>query len=228
MWWMKALAPAAFARNGHGLSRHMLVAGSTSTSIYIAAAPFSTTSPDSKGATRYPPRPKPPPEHEFTEVYLKGSGPGGQKIVCLPLWIPLNFDNPRLYSSDLFLPGQQNKTNSAVQLKHIPTGIVVKCQDTRSREQNRKLAREHLAEKIDDLLNGDQSRSAVVARLKAKKKSSAAKKSRRKHRDVAEGREQDEEGEEDDDGALGSDGAEGESLRDDTSKRTVKIQEIRV
>ncbi|KAG6356150.1 hypothetical protein INS49_015537 [Diaporthe citri] len=201
MWWMKALAPAAFARNGHGFSRHTVAAGSTSSSFFIAAAPFSTTSPDSKGATRYPPRPKPPPEHEFTEVYLKGSGPGGQKI---------------------------NKTNSAVQLRHIPTGIVVKCQDTRSREQNRKLAREHLAEKIDDMLNGDQSRSAVVARLKAKKKSSAAKKSRRKHRDVIEGREQGEEGEEDDEGALDSDGTDGEPLRDDTPKRTVKIQEIRV
>lgn len=115
-----------------------------------------------------------------------------------------------------------------MQLKHIPTGIVVKCQDTRSREQNRKLAREHLAEKIDDLLNGDQSRSAVVARLKAAKKSSAAKKSRRKHRDVADGKEQGEEGEEDDDAPLGSDGAGEEPLRVDTPKRTVKIQEIRV
>lgn len=140
-------------------------------------------------------------------------------------------ETPCLLSSDLFflLPGQQNKTNSAVQLKHIPTGIVVKCQDTRSREQNRKLAREHLAEKIDDLLNGDQSRSAVVARLKARKKSSAAKKSRRKHRDVAEGREQAEEGEEeDDDEVLGSDVADGKPLPDDTPKRVVKIQEIRV
>lgn len=135
-----------------------------------------------------------------------------------------------LLSSDHLLPRKQNKTNSAVQLKHIPTGIVVKCQDTRSREQNRKLAREHLAEKIDDLLNGDQSRSAVVARLKAKKKSSAAKKSRRKHREAAEGREQGEEGEdqEDEDAAPGSDGADGEPIRDEYPKRTVKIQEIRV
>ncbi|KKY39543.1 putative peptidyl-trna hydrolase domain-containing protein [Diaporthe ampelina] len=121
----------------------------------------------------------------------------------------------------------RNKTNSAVQLRHIPTGIVVKCQDTRSREQNRKLAREHLAEKIDDLLNGDQSRSAVVARLKAKKKSSAAKKSRRKHRDGAGGREQGEE-EDDDNGTLGLDGVDGEPLHDDTPKKTIKVQEIRV
>lgn len=127
---------------------------------------------------------------------------------------------------------KQNKTNSAVQLKHIPTGIVVKCQDTRSREQNRKLAREHLAEKIDDLLNGEQSRSAVVARLKAAKKSSAAKKSRRKHRDVAEGKEQGEEGGEGHDDAApdsdGPDGQEGGPLPGETPKRTVKIQEIRV
>lgn len=128
------------------------------------------------------------------------------------------------------LSRKQNKTNSAVQLKHIPTGIVVKCQDTRSREQNRKLAREHLAEKIDDLLNGDQSRSAVVARLKAKKKSSAAKKSRRKHRDVAEGGEQGEEGAEGDEDAAsdGPDGQDGEPLPGETRKRAVKIQEIRM
>lgn len=231
---MKALAPAGLARNSHGApSRHLLLAGASS--IFTAAAPFSTTSPGSKAATRYPPRPKPPPEHEFTEVYLKGSGPGGQKIVrpCHPWALaPSGLQEtlflPTQLSLTLLCPGQQNKTNSAVQLKHIPTGIVVKCQDTRSREQNRKLAREHLAEKIDDLLNGDQSRSAVVARLKAAKKSSAAKKSRRKHRDVAEGKEQGEEGEEDDDAALGSGGADGEPLRGDTPKRTVKIQEIRV
>jgi hypothetical protein len=28
-----------------------------------------------------PPRPKPPPEEEIEESFLKGSGPGGQKIV---------------------------------------------------------------------------------------------------------------------------------------------------
>jgi protein subunit release factor B len=105
---------------------------------------------------------------------------------------------------------------------------VVKCQDTRSREQNRKLAREHLAEKIDDLLNADQSRSAVVARLKAKKKSSAAKKSRRKHRDAAEGREQGEEGEDDGEEPLDLEEADGEPLRDHPPKMTIKIQEIRV
>ncbi|KAG7121842.1 putative peptide chain release factor-like protein like [Verticillium longisporum] len=102
-----------------------------------------------------PQRPKPPPDSDIEESYLKGSGPGGQKI---------------------------NKTNSAVQLKHIPTGIVIKSQATRSRSQNRKIARQLLAERLDDLENGDQSRNAIVAEAKRKKAASAAKKSKRKYR----------------------------------------------
>ncbi|KAF5577544.1 polypeptide chain release factor [Fusarium pseudoanthophilum] len=106
-----------------------------------------------------PPRPKPPPESEIEESYVKGSGPGGQKI---------------------------NKTNSAVQLKHIPTGIVVKSQATRSRDQNRKHARELLAQRVDELRNGDQSRSAIVGKVKQKKAASASKKSRRKYKKLEE------------------------------------------
>ncbi|KAK0727254.1 peptide chain release factor class I/class II, partial [Lasiosphaeria miniovina] len=106
-----------------------------------------------------PPRPKPPPENEIEESFLKGSGPGGQKI---------------------------NKTNSAVQLKHKVTGIVVKCQATRSRTQNRKIARELLATKVDDLVNGDQSRSAIVAAVHKKRTESGIKKSRRKYRELGE------------------------------------------
>lgn len=80
----------------------------------------------------------------------------------------------------------QNKTNSAVQLKHIPTGIVVKSQATRSRDQNRKHAREILAEKVDDFLNGDQSRSAIVGRIKQKRSASADKKKKRKYKKLEE------------------------------------------
>lgn len=35
-------------------------------------------------AKALPPRPKPPPESEIEESYVKGSGPGGQKIVQAP------------------------------------------------------------------------------------------------------------------------------------------------
>jgi len=107
---------------------------------------------------RLPPRPK-IVESEIEESFLKGSGPGGQKI---------------------------NKTSSAVQLKHLPTGIVVKSQETRSREQNRKLARQILAEKLDYLEKGNQSRTAIKAERAKVKKASAGKKSRRKYRKLAE------------------------------------------
>lgn len=69
-----------------------------------------------------------------------------------------------------------------MQLKHIPTGLVIKSQATRSRSQNRKYARQILAEKLDVLAKGDGSRTAIKEGIKAKKKASAGKKSRRKYR----------------------------------------------
>ncbi|KAH8664084.1 RF-1 domain-containing protein [Xylariales sp. PMI_506] len=123
--------------------------------------PFSTCAlrPKKAGTAPMPPRPKPPPEAEIDESFLKGSGPGGQKI---------------------------NKTNSAVQLKHLPTGIVVKCQATRSRSQNRTIARQLLADRLDDIARGDQSRAAIVGEARRKKRASSAKKSRRKYRKLDE------------------------------------------
>lgn len=96
-------------------------------------------------------------ETDITEAFLKGTGPGGQKI---------------------------NKTSSAVQLKHLPTGIVIKCQETRSRTQNRKIARRILAERIELLVMGDDSRAALKAEREKKKKASKNKKARRKYRNL--------------------------------------------
>lgn len=45
---------------------------SMSTSTFLAKGP---------SRTQLPPRPKPPPEEEIEEAFVKGSGPGGQKIV---------------------------------------------------------------------------------------------------------------------------------------------------
>lgn len=110
-------------------------------------------------------KPLPPrriiPESEIIENFLKGSGPGGQKI---------------------------NKTSSAVQLKHIPTGIVVKYQDTRSRAQNRKTARKLLQDRVEELELGDEARTRVKAREKSKKKASSDKKKRRKYRALEAGK----------------------------------------
>ncbi|KAK4550485.1 hypothetical protein LTR36_000064 [Oleoguttula mirabilis] len=98
-------------------------------------------------------------ETELEESFLKGSGPGGQKI---------------------------NKTSSAVQLKHVPTGIVVKSQETRSRQQNRKLARLILAEKLDHMEKGNESRTSIKTERARVKKASASKKTRRKYKKLAE------------------------------------------
>ncbi|KAI4200625.1 MAG: hypothetical protein LQ350_003765 [Teloschistes chrysophthalmus] len=94
-------------------------------------------------------------EDEIEESFLKGSGPGGQKI---------------------------NKTSSAVQLKHLPTGMVVKSQATRSRSQNRSIARRLLADKLEDAEKGPESRTALKDEIKRKKKASKSKKARRKHK----------------------------------------------
>ncbi|KAF3898909.1 hypothetical protein GTR04_0397 [Trichophyton interdigitale] len=109
-------------------------------------------------AKQMPPRPT-IDESEITGTYLKGSGPGGQKI---------------------------NKTSSAVQLIHIPTNTVVKCQATRSQSQNRKIAKRILAEKIELLEKGEQSRAAIVNNVKKKRKASKMKKSKRKYRALEE------------------------------------------
>lgn len=99
------------------------------------------------------------PEEDIEESFLKGSGPGGQKI---------------------------NKTSSAVQLKHLPTGMVVKSQATRSRSQNRSIARRLLADKLENAEKGPESRTALKTDIKRKKKASKMKKARRKYRSSAE------------------------------------------
>jgi hypothetical protein len=69
----------------------------------------------------------------------------------------------------------------------------VKCQATRSRSQNRKIARDLLALKLDELHNGAASRTAVSGDVKRKKAASKAKQSRRKYKKL-EGEGVDEDG----------------------------------
>jgi peptide chain release factor len=73
-----------------------------------------------------------------------------------------------------------------VQLKHIPTGLVLKVQATRSRAQNRKIARQMLAERVEEIEKGKDSRVSIVKEVKRKRKSSAIKKSKRKYRALDE------------------------------------------
>lgn len=69
-------------------------------------------------------------ESELEETTTKGSGPGGQ---------------------------HRNKTESAVVLKHKPTGTTVRVEAERSQHRNRDLARKLLAAKLSEL---DRQRAA--------------------------------------------------------------------
>ena len=77
-------------------------------------------------------------EEDLEESFIMGGGPGGQKT---------------------------NKTSSVVRLSHEPSGVAVKVGESRSREDNRWLARRMLAETILD--NEHKRKSA--ARQKAEK-----------------------------------------------------------
>jgi peptide chain release factor 1 len=57
-----------------------------------------------------------------------------------------------------------NKTDSAVRLTHLPTGIVVECQDERSQHKNRARARALLAAKLLDAERQKQAREQAAQR----------------------------------------------------------------
>jgi len=178
------------------------------------------TSTATLAAKQMPPRPK-IVEADIEENFLKGSGPGGQKIVCgcsFPYYTSTTWSKRRAH---LTLPPSQNKTASAVQLLHKPTGIVMKSQATRSRTQNRKIARQLLAEKLEVMEKGEDSRKRIKEGVASKKKRSKDKKARRKYRKLAEekagggvGGAVVEEGEEDDE-EDGEDGDEDEEDEDE-------------
>ena len=101
-------------------------------------------------------------EDEIEESFVRGSGPGGQKI---------------------------NKTNNKVVLLHKPTQLRVECQETRSLQQNRKIARKRLRLKLDEFLNGSQSKASVKAEKISNKKARAKAKSRARQRKKAAAKE---------------------------------------
>ena len=80
-----------------------------------------------------------------------------------------------------------NKTESAVRITHIPTGIVVTCQDERSQHRNKDIALRRLRKKLDALSRKPKRRIKTKTpkyahnkRIKAKKQQSEKKTLRQK------------------------------------------------
>ena len=83
-------------------------------------------------------------EKDLIEKFILGSGKGGQKV---------------------------NKTSSCVYLKHIPTGIEIKCQKTRSRELNRSAARLMLCQEIKNrLLQKEKAKKQLFEKIRRHKR----------------------------------------------------------
>ena len=85
-------------------------------------------------------------ESDIIEKFVRSAGPGGQNV---------------------------NKTSTTVYLKHLPTGIEVKCGAERSQALNRFLAKRLLADKIETLILGkrseEQQRFEKIRRQKRKR-----------------------------------------------------------
>ncbi|MDD5561157.1 MAG: peptide chain release factor-like protein [Candidatus Omnitrophica bacterium] len=113
-------------------------------------------------------------DDDIVETFIHSSGPGGQNV---------------------------NKTATCVYLKHLPTGLEVKCQRQRSQLLNRRLARYILLSKIENKIKHNllqkQSLKAKIRRqmrrkpkgvklriLEQKRRHSEKKSTRRKIREI--------------------------------------------
>jgi protein subunit release factor B len=94
-------------------------------------------------------------EKDIEEKFIRSSGRGGQKV---------------------------NKTSTCVYLKHLPTGMEVKCMKERNQSLNRFLARRELIKRIEMLsgqLTSEEIKIEKVRRQKLKRKTRARLKYKR-------------------------------------------------
>jgi len=90
---------------------------------------------------------------DFEEKFSRSSGPGGQHV---------------------------NKVSTAVLLRHVPTGVAVTVQDTRSQSMNRQLAWERLLDAIENARRAE--RAAERAAVEKKRRQNAKRPRRVKER----------------------------------------------
>ena len=95
-------------------------------------------------------------EEDIEESFILGGGPGGQKT---------------------------NKTSNVVRIKHEPSGLNIRFGETRSREDNRWLARRALAEAI---LERENKRKSARRQEAEKKRRQKRRRSRRQKQRMLE------------------------------------------
>jgi peptide chain release factor 2 len=86
--------------------------------------------------------------HECEVDTFRSSGPGGQHV---------------------------NKTESAVRLKHLPSGLTVTCREARSQHQNKAMCLRKLREKVERLNHKPAWRVPTKVPRSAKKRTLEAK-----------------------------------------------------